>query len=82
MKDDVAALDRVGDALVALYVTLDDVDVAGEAGEVLAVACREVVEDADVRAVRDKALDQVRADEAGAAGDEDLAEGVASSAGG
>ena len=77
MKDDVAALDCVRDALVALDVAFDDVDVAGEAGEVLAVAGREVVEDADVGAVCEKALDEARADESGAAGDEDLAEGVA-----
>ena len=37
----------------------------------------EVVEHAHVGAVAQQALDEVRADEAAAAGDEDLAEGVA-----
>ena len=51
MEDDLAAADRVVDALVALNVALDQLDLAGEAGEVLAVARREVVEHADVVAV-------------------------------
>ncbi len=70
MEDDLAAADGVVDALVALDVALDQLDVVAELGEVLAPAGGEVVEHAHLVAVVEQALDEVRADEPAAAGDE------------
>ena len=58
-KHGVAAADGVVDALVALDVALDDLDVVGERREVRAVPGREVVEDADVVADRAAAARRV-----------------------
>src|SRR5579862_208050 len=69
MEDDLGAADRVVHALVATQLPLDDLDV--EPGEVLAAAGREVVEHAHVVAALEQAPDEVGADEAAAAGDED-----------
>ena len=61
------------DALVRAQVALDDLDVVGDVGEVLAAAGGEVVEHAHPVAAREQRAHEVRADEAGAAGDEHVA---------
>jgi len=48
----------------------DEADAIPDGAEVLASASREVVQHGDVRAIAHKALDEVRADESGAASDE------------
>ena len=68
VEDDLGAANGVVHALVAAQLALDDLDV--EAGEVRAVAGREVVEHAHLVAALEQRPDEVRADEAGAAGDE------------
>ena len=68
MVDDLGAAHGVVHALVAAQLALDDLDV--EPFEVRAVARGEVVEHADVVAALEQGADEVRADEAGAAGDE------------
>ena len=69
MVDDLAPADGVVHALVAAQLALDDLDV--EPVEVRAVAGREVVEHAHLVAALEQRANEVRADEAGAAGDED-----------
>ena len=59
------------DALVGAEVALDDLDLTTERSEVGPAAGREVVEHADVVASLEERLDEIGADEAGAAGDED-----------
>ena len=73
MEDELDAAHGVVDALVAAQLALDDLDVVLQAGEVRAVAGREVVEHANGVAALEQRADEVRADEAGAAGDEDPA---------
>ena len=72
MEDELDASDGVVDALVAAQLALDDLDVVLEAGEVRAVAGGEVVEDPNRVAALEELANEVRADEAAAAGDEDL----------
>ena len=71
VEDDLDAADGRVHALVRAEVALDDLDVPSELREVRPAAGREVVEHADVVAALEQRLDEVRADEAGAAGDED-----------
>jgi hypothetical protein len=73
VEDELDASDGVVDALVAAELALDDLDVVLEAGEVRAVAGGEVVEDANRVAAFEQLANEVRADEATAAGDEDAA---------
>ncbi len=68
MVDDLDPADGVVHALVAPQLALDDLDV--EPLEVRAVAGREVVEHAHLVAALEQPAHEVRADEAGAAGDE------------
>jgi hypothetical protein len=70
VEDDLGAADRVVDALVAAQLAFDDLDL--EAREVGAVAGREVVEHADVVAPLEQVANEVRADEAAAAGNDDF----------
>ena len=73
MEDDVDAGGRALDGREVADVALDHLAASGRALEerqVRAEAAREVVEDAHRAAVGDEALDEVRPDEAGAAGDE------------
>ena len=74
MEDDLDAADGVVDALVAAELALDDLDV--EPVEVRARAGREVVEHAHLVAALEQRAHEVRADEAGAAGDERRRHGV------
>ena len=78
MEDDLGPADRSMDPFVRTEVALDDLDVASERGEVRAAPGREVVEHADVVAALEQRLDEVRADEPGAARDEDAAHGARS----
>src|SRR5439155_3387807 len=73
VEDHLDAADGIVDALVAPQLALDHVDVAVEAGQVAAVAAREVVEHPDLVAVLEEAADEVRADEAAAACHQDAA---------
>jgi hypothetical protein len=57
-------------ALVRAQLALDDLDV--QPLEIAPVAGGEIVEHTDVVAALDERVDEVRADEAGAAGDESL----------
>ena len=66
------------DALVRAEVAFDHLDVVEELGEVLAAAGREVVEHAHGVAAGEQRADEIRADEAGAARDENLATAHAS----
>ena len=68
MVDDLGAAHGVVHALVAAQLALDDLDV--EPLEVRAAAGGEVVEHAHVVAALEQRAHEVRADEAGAAGDE------------
>ena len=72
MEDDLDAAHGVVDALVAAELALDELDVSIESRQVGAVAGREVVEHAHVVAPREQRANDVRPDEARAAGDEDL----------
>src|SRR5581483_12375332 len=69
VEDGVDAADGVVDALVGAELALDDLDV--EPAQVRAAAGREVVEHANGVAALEQRAHEVRADEAGAAGDED-----------
>ena len=69
MEDDLDAAHGVVDPLVAAQLALDDLD--AEPVEVRARAGREVVEDAHLVAALEQRPHEVRADEAGAARDED-----------
>ena len=71
MEDELDAAHGVVDALVAPQLPLDHLDVVLEPFEVPAVAGREVVEDANAVAALEERANEVRADESGAAGDED-----------
>ena len=71
VEDDLDAADGRVHALVRAEVALDHLDVPPELCEVRPAAGREVVQHADVVASLEERLDEVRADEAGAAGDED-----------
>jgi hypothetical protein len=71
MKDDVAPSDRVMDALVALDVALDELDVPVEGGDVRPPAGREVVENPDAMPERGESRSKVGADEASPTGDQD-----------
>ncbi len=75
MEDDLGTPDGVVHSLVASELSLDDLDV--EAREVRAAPGGEVVEDADVVAPLEQGADEVRADEAGTAGDEHEAQAEA-----
>jgi hypothetical protein len=70
MEDDLRAAHCVVHALVAPQLALDDLD--AKTGDVCARARREVVEHSDLVASLEQCLHEVRADEPGAAGDEDL----------
>ena len=72
MEDELDAPHRGVDALVRAEITFHHLDVPPERREVGAASGGEVVEDADVVAALEQRLDEVRADEACAAGDEDL----------
>lgn len=67
MEDDLTAANGMEGALVALYVSLDDLDVGRKSLEVRAAPGRKVVENRDLVAEADKALGQVRSDESAAA---------------
>ena len=71
VEDELDAANRVVDALVAAQLPLDDLDVVLQPGEVRAVAGGEVVEHANGVAALEERANEVRADEAGSAGDED-----------
>ena len=71
MRDDVRPADRRRQALGVEDVALDDLDIVAYAGEVLVQAGAEVVVDGDTRALPHEVVDEVRADEPGAAGDDD-----------
>ncbi len=72
MEDDLDSAYGVVDPLVAPELALDELDVPIEPGQIGAVAGREVVEHAHVVAPCEQSANDVRPDEAGAAGDEDL----------
>jgi hypothetical protein len=69
MDHGVDAVQRSAHHLGVADIPLDELDV--KAGEVVAASPREVVERADRRPALEKPGDQVRTDEAAAAGDED-----------
>jgi hypothetical protein len=69
MRDGVDAVERPGQDVGVADVALDDLDV--ETGEVVATSSGEVVEDADPGPTLEKPENQIGADEAAAAGDED-----------
>jgi hypothetical protein len=70
VSDGVDAVEGPGHDVGVADVTLDELDV--EAGEVVAASPCEVVERPDRGPALEESGDQVRADEAAAAGDEDL----------
>ena len=76
MEDDLDSSYGVVNPLVAPELALDEVDVPIEPGQIGAVAGREVVEHAHLVAPREEGANDVRADEAGSAGDEDPHAGV------
>jgi hypothetical protein len=61
------------DPFVGPEVALDDLDVTPQRREVRAASGREVVEHSDIVAALEQRLDEIRADEPGAARDEDAA---------
>src|SRR3954454_13933935 len=63
MRDHVAAAHGVVNALVALDVTLDDLDVVPDVEQVLATAGRKVVKNPDLVAVAEQSGSQMRPDE-------------------
>jgi hypothetical protein len=69
VNDGVDAVERSGHDVGVADVALDELDV--ETGEVVAAPPREVVERSDRAPALEEPRDQVRADEAAAAGDED-----------
>ena len=72
VEDDLDALDGRVDALVGAEVALDHLDVVEELGEVLAAAGGEVVEHPHGVAAGEQRANEIRADEPGAARDENL----------
>src|SRR5919197_239910 len=72
VEDDLDAARRGVHALVAPQLALDELDLALDVGKVLAAPGGEVVQHAHVVAALEQAADEVRADEAGPTGDEDL----------
>src|SRR5206468_11628731 len=72
VEDDLAAARGGVHALVAPQRSLDELDVALDVGEVVAVAGGEVVEHAHLVAALEQAADEIGADEAGAPGDQNL----------
>ena len=72
MEHELGAADGRVDTLVAPQLSFDHLDVRLEAGEVRAASGREVVEHAHLVAAREQRSNEVRADEARAAGDENL----------
>src|SRR5918997_2625249 len=71
MDHDLAVAHRIADALVALDVSLDQIDVGEHLEQVLAASRREVIEDAHVVTVPQHAVDGVRANEPAPTRDED-----------
>ena len=80
MEDDLTPGNRLVHALVTLDVALDQLNVLAETDHVRAPTCCEVVKNTHVVAAVEQMLDQVRADETAAAGDEDSRLGHASTA--
>src|SRR5262245_40840852 len=70
MKDAVDALHRAPAGFEARDVAAYQPNAVTHGAQVLALSRREIVEHGDVRALLDESFDDVRADEAGAAGDE------------
>ena len=70
MEDHLDAADRAREQRVVADVAFEELDAIGDVGEVLALAGREVVDDANAVAARDQRARDRRSDEAGAAGDE------------
>jgi len=70
VKDRVAPLDRPAHRQWVAHVALDEPDIGIAARQVRARARRQVVEHAHLVPARDECLDQMRSDEARAAGDE------------
>ena len=73
MEDQLAAANRRVHALIALDVALDELDLSVEIGEIPPVTRGEVVEDSHLTTIAEQPLDEVRADEAAATRDQDLA---------
>src|SRR5438093_4524180 len=72
MHDEATAPDGRMGSFVALNVSFDQLNLAGQGGNVLPAPRREVAETPHVISRAEKALDQMRADEARPAGDQDL----------
>ena len=70
MEDELAATDRIVDTFIALDIALDQLDVVGDGGEVLAAAGGEVVEHPHGVTVAEQAANEVGADEPGTTGDQ------------
>ena len=73
MEDNLRVSNSGVHALVAAQLAFDQLDVSGQPGQVRPVPGREVVEHADAVAALEQGADEVRADEPGAARDEDEA---------
>jgi len=70
VEDQLGPLDGTRQRLVVQDVAFDQIDLVGEVGQVLALARREVVDDADLVAPGQQRARQRRSDEAGSAGDQ------------
>ena len=71
MIDDLAAAGRTLECIPVDHTALDQIDLARDPGEVVALAGAEVVEDAYLLASVETGAHEVRANEAGAAGHQD-----------
>src|SRR5689334_12805417 len=72
MEDDVDALAGALAGVGIADVAFEQIDLGTEGRDIVPLAGREVVEDADARAILDKSLNKVRADKAGAASYEEI----------
>ena len=69
VEDVVHALRGPPAYLESRRIAADETDAIAHGAQVLATAGREVIENGDVRAIAYEALDEMRANESGAAGD-------------
>jgi hypothetical protein len=71
MEHDVTPLNRLADRIRVAHVSRAELDSPSGFVEIRHSARGQIVEDANIASLRGEALDEFRADESGAAGDED-----------